>query len=93
VLVVNFQKYLPTLVVQKIPGAWLVQIKGAGHGVMYQYPEKLRSVTNISYNNHYITTKLESFPQVTNVFVYVYVKESITALGQILKTVSLITSI
>lgn len=23
---------------QKIPGAWLVQIKGGGHGLMYQYP-------------------------------------------------------
>ena len=23
----------------KIPGAWLVQIKDAGHGVMVQYPE------------------------------------------------------
>lgn len=28
------------IIVQKIPGAWLVQIKGAGHGLMYQYPEK-----------------------------------------------------
>ena len=28
------------ILVQKIPGAWLVQIKGAGHGLMYQYPEE-----------------------------------------------------
>lgn len=29
------------LLAQKIPGAWLVQIKGGGHGVMWQYPEKV----------------------------------------------------
>jgi pimeloyl-ACP methyl ester carboxylesterase len=28
------------IVAQKIPGSWLVQIKGAGHGLMQQYPEK-----------------------------------------------------
>ncbi|HSA74582.1 MAG TPA: alpha/beta hydrolase [Candidatus Nitrosocosmicus sp.] len=27
------------LLADKIPGAWLVQIKDAGHGLMYQYPE------------------------------------------------------
>jgi pimeloyl-ACP methyl ester carboxylesterase len=26
------------ILAQKIPGAWLVQIKGGGHGLMYQYP-------------------------------------------------------
>ena len=26
-------------IVEKVPGAWLVQIKDAGHGLMYQYPE------------------------------------------------------
>jgi pimeloyl-ACP methyl ester carboxylesterase len=25
----------------KIPGTWLVQFKGAGHGLMFQYPKKL----------------------------------------------------
>jgi pimeloyl-ACP methyl ester carboxylesterase len=29
------------IIAAKIPGSWLVQIKGAGHGLMYQYPEKL----------------------------------------------------
>jgi pimeloyl-ACP methyl ester carboxylesterase len=29
---------------EKIPGAWLVQIKGGGHGVMYQYPEKFSRI-------------------------------------------------
>ncbi|OGW74901.1 MAG: hypothetical protein A2Z72_06230 [Omnitrophica bacterium RBG_13_46_9] len=24
---------------EKIPGAWVIQIKGGGHGLMYQYPE------------------------------------------------------
>ncbi len=28
------------IIAQKIPGAWLVQIKGGGHGAMYQYPDK-----------------------------------------------------
>jgi pimeloyl-ACP methyl ester carboxylesterase len=32
------------IIAQKIPGAWLVQIKDAGHGLMYQYPEKLSTV-------------------------------------------------
>jgi pimeloyl-ACP methyl ester carboxylesterase len=26
------------------PGAWLVQIKGGGHGAMYQYPEEFSKV-------------------------------------------------
>ena len=32
------------IIVQKIQGAWLVQIKGGGHGLMYQYPEKFSRV-------------------------------------------------
>jgi hypothetical protein len=32
------------IIAQMIPGAWLVQIKDAGHGLMYQYPEKLSMV-------------------------------------------------
>jgi pimeloyl-ACP methyl ester carboxylesterase len=32
------------IIAQKIPGSWLVQIKGAGHGLMYQYPDKLSEV-------------------------------------------------
>ena len=28
------------ILAQKIPGAWLVQINGGGHGLMYQYPEQ-----------------------------------------------------
>jgi pimeloyl-ACP methyl ester carboxylesterase len=32
------------IIVQKIPGAWLVQIKGGGHGVMFQYPEEFTRI-------------------------------------------------
>ena len=32
------------LLVEKIPLAWLVQIRGAGHGWMYQYPERFSKV-------------------------------------------------
>ncbi len=32
------------LITEQIPGAWLVQIKGGGHGLMYQYPEKFSSI-------------------------------------------------
>jgi len=28
----------------KIPGAWLVQIKDAGHAVMAQYPDKINKI-------------------------------------------------
>ncbi|MBA3285747.1 MAG: alpha/beta hydrolase [Nitrosopumilus sp.] len=32
------------LIAEKIPGAWLVQIKDAGHAVMSQYPEKVNKI-------------------------------------------------
>ena len=32
------------ILVDKIPGAWLVQIRDAGHGLMYQYPEAFTKV-------------------------------------------------
>jgi pimeloyl-ACP methyl ester carboxylesterase len=28
------------MIAEKIPGAWLVQIRDAGHGLMYQFPDK-----------------------------------------------------
>ena len=38
----KYQPYVNSLkIVEKIPGAWLVQIKNAGHAVMDQYPEKI----------------------------------------------------
>jgi pimeloyl-ACP methyl ester carboxylesterase len=43
-------KYLPNVnslkIVEKIPGAWLVQIKNAGHAVMDQYPEEMDKIMN-----------------------------------------------
>ena len=35
------------VLVQKIPGAWLVQIKGGGHGLMYQYPDVFDNVVQM----------------------------------------------
>jgi pimeloyl-ACP methyl ester carboxylesterase len=32
------------VITEKIPGAWLVQVKGAGHGLMYQYPELFANI-------------------------------------------------
>ena len=33
-------------IVEKIPGAWLVQIKNAGHAVMDQYPQEIGKILN-----------------------------------------------
>jgi pimeloyl-ACP methyl ester carboxylesterase len=32
------------LLAEKIPGAWLVRVNGAGHGLMYQYPQKFSTI-------------------------------------------------
>lgn len=32
---------------KKIPSAWLVQIRDAGHGLMYHYPEKFAKIVEI----------------------------------------------
>ena len=32
------------LIAGRIPGAWLMQFKGAGHGLMYQYPDRFTAV-------------------------------------------------
>ena len=34
------------IIAGKIPGAWLVQIKDAGHGVMVQYQEEIAKILN-----------------------------------------------
>jgi len=39
------------ILVQKIPDAWLVQIKGAGHGLMFQYPEQFSEVVKTFLEN------------------------------------------
>jgi pimeloyl-ACP methyl ester carboxylesterase len=33
-------------IAEKIPGAWLIQIKNAGHAVMDQYPEEMGKIMN-----------------------------------------------
>lgn len=35
------------MIAQRIPGAWLVQITGGGHGVMSQYPEKISIILEL----------------------------------------------
>lgn len=35
------------MMVEKIPAAWLVQITGGGHGLMYQYPESFINVSDL----------------------------------------------
>jgi pimeloyl-ACP methyl ester carboxylesterase len=43
----NYQPHVNSLkIVEKIPGAWLVQIKDAGHAVMDQYPEEMGKIVN-----------------------------------------------
>ncbi len=43
----KYQPYVNSLkIVEKIPGAWLVQIKDAGHAVMDQYPEEIGKILN-----------------------------------------------
>ncbi len=35
------------IIAGKIPGAWIEQIKDAGHAVMVQYPDEIRKILNI----------------------------------------------
>ena len=43
----KYQPHVNSLkIVEKIPGAWLVQIKNAGHAVMDQYPEEIGKILN-----------------------------------------------
>jgi pimeloyl-ACP methyl ester carboxylesterase len=49
-----YQPYVNSLkIVEKIPGAWLVQIKNAGHAVVNQYPEEIGKILNtfLSFTN------------------------------------------
>jgi 3-oxoadipate enol-lactonase len=34
-----------------IPGSWFVQIKGGGHGLMYQYPEQFSNIVKTFLEN------------------------------------------
>src|SRR6476659_11028426 len=43
----KYQPHVNSLkIVEKIPGAWLLQIKDAGHAVMDQYPEEIGKIVN-----------------------------------------------
>jgi len=39
------------ILVKKIPGAWIAQINGAGHGLMYQYPEEFIEIVKTFLSN------------------------------------------
>jgi pimeloyl-ACP methyl ester carboxylesterase len=39
------------ILVDKIPGSWLVQIQGAGHGLMYQYPKTFTEIIETFLND------------------------------------------
>ena len=46
-MIISIVPYVNSLkIVEKIPGAWLVQIKNAGHAVMDQYPEEMGKIIN-----------------------------------------------
>jgi pimeloyl-ACP methyl ester carboxylesterase len=45
------------ILASKIPGAWLVQIKNAGHAVMNQYPEEIGKILNTFLSVTQSTTK------------------------------------
>lgn len=38
-------------ITEQIPGAWLVQIKGGGHALMYQYPEQFSNIVEAFLQN------------------------------------------
>jgi pimeloyl-ACP methyl ester carboxylesterase len=43
----NYNPHANALVIaSKVPGAWLVQIKDAGHAVVNQYPEEIGKILN-----------------------------------------------
>jgi len=39
------------ILAEGIPGVWLVQINGAGHGLMYQYPQKFSKIVKTFLEN------------------------------------------
>jgi pimeloyl-ACP methyl ester carboxylesterase len=39
------------ILIEKIPGAWLVQFKDGDHALMFQYPERLSPVVNAFLDN------------------------------------------
>jgi pimeloyl-ACP methyl ester carboxylesterase len=44
---IHYQPHVNSLkMIEKIPGAWLIQIKDAGHAVMDQYPKEIGKILN-----------------------------------------------
>ena len=39
------------IIAEKIKNSWLVQINGAGHGLMYQYPEQFTGIVKTFFEN------------------------------------------
>jgi len=55
----NYQPHVNSLkIVEKIPGAWLVQIKDAGHAVMDQYPDKIGKILQTHIDTNTILIQL-----------------------------------
>jgi pimeloyl-ACP methyl ester carboxylesterase len=42
----KYQPYVNLKIAERIPGAWLVQIKNAGHAIMNQYPAEISRILN-----------------------------------------------
>ncbi len=38
-------------IIEQIPGAWLVQMKGGGHALMYQYPDQFSNIVEAFLEN------------------------------------------
>ncbi len=39
------------ILANKIPGAWLIQVKDAGHGLMFQYPQEFTAIVETFLNS------------------------------------------
>ena len=39
------------VICERIPGSWLIQFKGAGHGLMFQYPKRLSTIIKLFLEN------------------------------------------
>jgi pimeloyl-ACP methyl ester carboxylesterase len=40
------------MITEKIPGVWLIQIRDAGHGLMYQYPGQFSKIVETFLENN-----------------------------------------
>jgi len=52
------------MIAERIPGAWLVQINGGGHAMLYQYPDKFSRVLLTFLERQLInTTSIPNLPR------------------------------